>query len=312
MPGFITHYLCAQAVLGQVTPEAQSILVRQKNLYNIGAQGPDIFFYYLPGFLKKRTRGTGEMIHNGSIGDFILEMADNIRGSEGLFSYTAGFLTHYALDASAHPYVYAKTSSQNRTPMQNRVDHRKLETTIDVLMLKLMSGEKPARYKLWQLIHADAAQMLTAARAVSSALKTIYGKNVRPPEVYKAMRYMVQFTRVLQSGKGRRKRLMELAENAVFRTGLVSSIIHDQDIYDDADYLNIKKSDWHAPWDRHTRKNDSFVELFQSAAADGTAMVDGLYAFTQGGIPRSAFLDRIGNRSLRTGKVCTTENMEIA
>jgi hypothetical protein len=308
MPGFITHYLCAQAVFTQIRKPAQSIIKQQKNLYNLGSQGPDIFFYYLPGFLKKRTRDIGQRIHHGGIGDFILEMADYMRNTGKtetqclIFAYTAGFLTHYALDASAHPYVYAKTSSHSRTVMQNRVDHRKLETVIDVLMLKLLSGEKPAQHKLWHLIRAETAQMKTAAHAVSAALKTVYGRNVRPVEVYKAMRYMIQLTRILQSRNGRRKRCLELAENTVLGVPLVSSIIHMQRVADESDCLNIKKAVWQTPWDRQTDKNDSFVELYQIAVAEGTSMVDGLYRFSQGEMTRNHFIDRIGNRSLHTGE----------
>ncbi len=173
MPGFITHYLCAQAVLKSVSPNVSKAVARYGNLYNMGAQGPDIFFYYLPGLIKKRTKGIGVRMHQENPGAFILNISEeilNLREEDKplIFAYTAGYLTHYALDAAAHPFVYARSNLRDdirkRRAMRSSVEHRRLETSIDVQMLKLMSGEKPADYKLWQLINAEAYQMRTAAQ----------------------------------------------------------------------------------------------------------------------------------------------------
>jgi hypothetical protein len=303
MPGFITHYLCAQATLSKLSPEIQSTVAECKNIYNIGAQGPDIFFYYLPGLIKKRTKNIGVQLHRENAGGFLLSMADGTKKIGDaqeqaiLFSYTAGFLSHYALDVSAHPYVYALTTVKERAGMHNRVEHRKLETAIDVLMLKLMSGKKPAAYALWQLICADAWQMRSASGAVSSAIQSVYGRNVQASEVYKAMRYMVQLTRILQSGTGRRKRLMELVENHTVGAHVASCMVHAQRVDDESDCLNMKKTAW------HPTRNDSFVELYQAAVDNGIFMIDSLFAYLRGEISRNALIKIIGNRSLQTGEI---------
>jgi hypothetical protein len=304
MPGFITHYLCAQAALRQLPPEVQAVLSHYPTLYNIGAQGPDIFFYYLPGLIKKRVKGVGELIHRENAGGFLLAMADTIKAMDKIeerqivFAYTAGFLTHYTLDAFAHPYVYAKTLIKERHVMINRVEHRKLETAIDVLMLKLTGGETPAAYKLWQLICADGRQMRFAAGAVSAAIQSVHARRVKGKEVYKAMRSMVQLTRILQSNGGRRKRLMELGENLLLGAPVVSSIIHMQQYDDKDDYLNMKKTSW----SEAVPQNNSFIELYQAAVDSGTNMIKGLHGYVTGGLTRNSLITQLGNYSLYTGK----------
>ncbi len=117
MPGFITHYICAQAVLKAASPHVRKIVEEYSNLYNLGAQGPDIFYYYLPGLVKKQTRGIGNRLHQENPGAFIMNLADAIQNADEkdkpmLFAYTAGYITHYALDSATHPFVYAHSTKQ--------------------------------------------------------------------------------------------------------------------------------------------------------------------------------------------------------
>lgn len=314
MPGLITHYICGQAVAYTATPAAREILNRYQSIYNIGTQGPDVFFYYLPGLINKRLRGVGVQMHQQSTGLFILSMADCLKNMPHtterniLFAYTSGYLTHYALDAGAHPYVYAHTSKEymrsRSHSIRNSVDHRKFETAIDVLMLKLMSGKKPADYKLWQLLHADTRQTQAASEAISASIQKAYARDVTPRDVYKAFTYMIQLTRILQSRKGRRKRLMEIIEDLTIGDHLCSSLIHTQDISDGTDYLNMGKSLWCAPWDKQSSSNASFVDLYRDAVADARDMVSMLYDYMIGSATKQQLLERIGSRSLSTGAEC--------
>ena len=299
MPGFITHYICAQAVARGLPVGARGAFDRFPGIYNMGAQGPDIFFYYLPGLIKKRTRGVGVIMHRKKVGLYIQTLIEKCaRAEQGetrdlLFAYTAGYLTHYALDAAAHPYVYARTA--HGAAVKRQVSHRKFETAIDVLMLKLSSGEKPADYKLWQLIHSDARHTYAAASAVSAAVNATYAREVKTKDVYKAMTHMIQLTRVLQSKNGRRKKMMELTENLLIGENVVSSIIHAQEIKDGTDYLNMEKTVW------NPEKNDSFLELYGEAVTKASGMILMLYRYLSGDVNKEELASTIGSRSLANG-----------
>ena len=309
MPGFLTHYISGQALLQVIDPKIQKIIQPCERLYNLGTQGPDIFFYYMPGHLRKRSRGLGTQMHLQNLGVFLAEMAKLAKESgpkerDIIFSYTAGFIMHYALDASAHPYVYAMTHHDNVPKIKNSADHRKFETAIDVAMLKLLSSKKPAEYNQWELIAAKPNHMSTSATAMSQALYITYNREIPPAIVQRAMRYMVQLTRILQSRKGRRKRWMELVENLTIREPLFSSMVHTQEI-DDHDYLNTKKSAWHAPWEAAGEThNDSFVERYHTAVEEGSKMIEFMYAYVYKNVDMSALVETIGNRSLKTGMPC--------
>jgi len=310
MPGFITHYICGQAALSAALPDAQKMIRPYQQFYNIGTQGPDIFFYYLPGLLKKESRSIGSQMHKQQFGEFISRMIDIMMleklpdvSRSLLFSYISGFLTHYALDATAHPYVYSKTGVRKKgdktKAIKYSVDHRKFETAIDILMLDLMSSKKPSDYKLWELIRTDRTLAKRLAGAMSASVRETYGCNIRPKSVYKAMAYMTNITRVIQSRKGRRKRFMELIENLTIGDHLVSSIIHMQEVSDGVDYMNIEKLPWNVPGTE--AKNESFVELYHVAVQESIDMINTLWLYMNDEVSREQLTLVLGNRSLSTG-----------
>ena len=310
MPGFITHYICGQAVFNTVDLSAQKMIVPYKQFYNIGTQGPDIFFYYIPGLLKKDLRDLGIQMHKHLFGSFMSRMIDimtieQLRESTRslLFSYVSGFLTHYALDAAAHPYVYSKTGVRQKgdkaKAIKYSVNHRKFETAIDVLMLKLMSSKKPSDHNLWELIKVDRDPARIVAGAMSASIRETYTRNVSPKDVFKAMSYMTNITRILQSRTGRRKRFMELIENLIIGEHLVSSIIHMQEVSDGVDYMNMGHSPWNVPGTE--AKTESFVELYNTAIFDASQMIDAMRRCVDGEISKDKLAVVLGDRSLSTG-----------
>ena len=313
MPGFITHYICGQAALKAADPKLQSMIKPYQQFYNIGTQGPDIFFYYLPGMAFKRNlRDIGTKMHKQHFGAFISNMIDILMADELpqaetarplLMAYVCGFLTHYSLDATAHPYVYSKTGVRKKgdiaKAIKYSVNHRKFETAIDVLMLDLMSSKRPSDYKLWELIRVEHGLAQIVSGAVSASIQEAHKRNVSTKEVYKAMTYMVNITRIIQSRTGRRKRFMELIENLTIGENLVSSIVHMQEVNDGVDYMNIGHSPWNVPGTEE--KTDSFIELYNEALKESIYMIDTLWRCMNGEVSRDKLAIVLGDRSLSTG-----------
>ncbi|MCL2351395.1 MAG: zinc dependent phospholipase C family protein [Firmicutes bacterium] len=309
MPGFITHYICGEAVLNRLPPDIGKILSRRRQLYNIGTQGPDIFFFYLPGLLRKNSKNLGGEMHRSNFGGFVSAMLDEMGSGrydgDMIFAYIAGFLTHYTLDYNAHPYVYYrsgfKVEGDGKRRLTHSVHHRTFETAIDVLMLNMMSGQKPADKKLWQLIRTEAPEAREIAKAMSAAVKIAYGREIPEKEVYRAIKYMVYITRLLQSRKGRRKKLMEFAEELTVGERVVSSLIHPQEADGRIDYLNIGKKPWGMPWDNTAAVESSFPELYDRAVEEAESLIEKTDLYRRGKLGKEELLEAVGNRSLLSG-----------
>ncbi|MCL2571620.1 MAG: zinc dependent phospholipase C family protein [Defluviitaleaceae bacterium] len=308
MPGLITHYLGGQAAIESVSPEIRDYVAPMTNLFNLGTQGPDIFFYYIPGFITKRIRGIGSLMHDKDLGLFFLAMADRAKESvadrQSIFAYTAGFLAHYAVDVHSHPYVFAQTHNPPKPVLKEAYRHRHFETSVDVLMLKHMRDKKPAEYKLGQLISPNTPDKKAASAAMATAMREVYNCDINAKDVYKAMGQMAGHTSKLQSKKGKRKALIGGIETFLIRSKVISALIHMQTVSDNVDYLNIEETPWNPPWDSKAISNDCFLTLFNNAIKDAVQMIQALYAYTNDNLSKEELATIIMNRSLKTGNPC--------
>jgi len=143
---------------------------------------------------------------------------------------------------------------------------------------------------------------------VSAAVKAAYGRGITQKDVRGAINHTVYITRLLQSRRGRRKRLIELAEKLTVGEHVLSSLIHPQEAGEYADCLNIAKEPWVVPGRRQTAVTSSFPELFEQAAEKAADLIikTDLYRRRkngEGAVPYSKqdLLAAIGNRSLLSG-----------
>ncbi len=97
MPDYFSHNICAEKIYERLTP-AQRAEIENKTLYLLGAQGGDVFFMYNPPLSKNNV---GRSLHRRRAEEIFNSLKDGDK------SYAAGFATHYALDSTLHPAVYA-------------------------------------------------------------------------------------------------------------------------------------------------------------------------------------------------------------
>lgn len=97
MPDYFTHQIGAELIYNRLNDEYRRTLARQKTLYLLGAQGGDVFFFY--GLSYKCN--AGRMLHRMDARELFEKLC------EGNAAYCAGWATHYALDCTVHPFVYA-------------------------------------------------------------------------------------------------------------------------------------------------------------------------------------------------------------
>lgn len=105
MPDYFTHSAAAQIIYENLPEEYQN-KIKSHTLYRLGAQGGDLFFAYK---LKANDDNLGKAIHIKNTAELFKALLGGNR------DYVAGFATHYALDCTIHPAVYAFESTK-RSP----------------------------------------------------------------------------------------------------------------------------------------------------------------------------------------------------
>ena len=156
MSSLVTHYFFAERLLPTLPDKAREIIAAYPEHYRLGAQGPDIFFYYL----TSKKHEIGGQIHSKPLMDFVEKNAAWTRKGPVLsptWAYFFGFLTHFSLDMTVHPYI-------DRVEEKISIDHVTLERDFDRVILE-EEGYDPTSFLCRDLLPLPTHVADGAARA---------------------------------------------------------------------------------------------------------------------------------------------------
>ena len=127
MPTTYAHQKFASLVEEQLLEPPKQIIRQYPELYELGLNGPDLFFFYVPYIYMNKVTRIGYGMHKEEFLPFLKSAAEVVR-KDGFpapeLSYLYGFLTHFALDRACHPYVYA-------TDALGEISHNEIESELD-------------------------------------------------------------------------------------------------------------------------------------------------------------------------------------
>ena len=128
MPASITHYLIAKTAERELSPELWTAVKVAPDYFFAGSQGPDIFFFYHP-----LRQNLGRLLHRNKIYELFEGFLHAIRARAGMertyaLAYTLGYVSHYCVDVTFHPYVYAYLREKGA----HKSEHQQMENDWDV------------------------------------------------------------------------------------------------------------------------------------------------------------------------------------
>ncbi len=110
MPACYAHYRFGAKALKELSISIQKTVQKNRELYDIGVHGPDILFFYRP-LKRNEVNAYGNTIHHESASIFFKKArtiyAKNA-DKEAMLAYLLGFVAHFALDTTDHPYIAKK------------------------------------------------------------------------------------------------------------------------------------------------------------------------------------------------------------
>ena len=148
MPTTYAHDLFGKMVYHRLDPEIQEKIKKYQTTYQIGLHGPDILFYVRP-FHKNRFNQMAHRLHREEAAGFFERGRELYQktGNEEILVYLLGFICHFMLDSTCHPYIseYMKKTGAR---------HDEIETEFDRALM-VRTGKDPFYYQPGSVIRIE-------------------------------------------------------------------------------------------------------------------------------------------------------------
>lgn len=240
-----------------------------QNLVFIGAQGPDPLYYNVSKKDGSESRYYADRMHDTNTRLLFTHMVSYVKRhlNEDTYSFLVGFICHYALDVSIHPYVYHNVGVyQQDLPDTHQYKglHLKFERSIDAVMIQKDFGYPSRKFNLHRKYFPKMDLPEDVCKIMEYTLKNTYGKDLGGIMYNTAVKKMYSNAKnIIKDRLGIKKLLLKFLD--LFRDS--DMFLQDLSFFNHVekyDFLNEKKATWHHPI-TNTPSNESVEELFEKA-----------------------------------------------
>lgn len=295
MPAVLSHYLLGERVFDQLSQEIPDL---DRNAFLWGANGPDIFFAHrvMPWQRQPSISKISHIMHNGyaePLLNYLYEYAQ-VNDDKPALSYAFGFVTHYAFDSVAHPYIvsYADEMSEGKLlklPLISHAHeeiangiklssmyHNKIEASLDTLFLMHEKHIPIHRFRLEDTCPKDKDTLFKVAQVLSAYLMDsgIYPE-IKDYEIVRAELDWRNCLFILNDKWSVKRNSIKGLEHLLRLPPIVSVFMRNVKIDLSEDPANLKHKPWKAPSDG-TIHYESFFELANMAQQKSMYLIEKL------------------------------------
>ena len=324
MPDAWSHILCGKEVLNLIQEGKYKKIVEDNiKIFNLGAQGPDIFLYYP--FWKqskyKWVKYPGDLLHTEKTRDFILvglnflieELEKSDKSFPIFFAYFMGYITHYCLDNNCHPFIYYFAGVYDKAKPETKkydVYHKKLEMIIDTIMVEKKLNKEAYTLSLHKEFNIGKVLPEVIVKFYEQAFKEVYNIEVTQEVVQQNYKYMKKIIRVFNANSKLAEVVGNINEAIIGKPVKYKYVIYPRRIDNRIDYLNIAHKPWVHPCDDEDKITKSFLDLYDESVREGGKMVNVAIAFLNKKINLQEIINYIPNKSYITGRTLE-ENLKM-
>ena len=305
MPNIITHTLFAEEVQKLLDNEN---LKNRRQLFAVGSNGPDFLFFHrvTPVSFWKKTplRKMGARLHSGHVNEFYANLLHVIRKQknealkEDMIAYGAGHLCHWALDSTAHPYIFYRTG---RCIARSADRHHRFESLIDAAMLKIRHNETIKTYNpAMEVCNLTESEMKAIVNAYYPVLKQIFDEDVRPYMIRESLQNWKTMQQIFHDPNGTKIAALQKAEKIFGLDNKLSGFGVPPVLEDNYDLLNLLHTPWRNPITGEVF-TESFLDLYEEALHKAVRAIELFLAAIEDPSREDEFLEFLGNRNYDTG-----------
>jgi hypothetical protein len=280
VPAIITHDLFAQGVIDDVSTVVPLSTADERDAFLLGSQGPDPLFFLVADPFTRLFAPMGDTMHRSRPDRLLVSMSEGsarLDGSEQRVAraYVAGFVCHYLLDSTVHPFVCSwqhgllDVGIDGLDATAKEKVHAEIERDLDEALLFARRGETILTYRPFERSLPGRAGVLRVMDKVyfHAALQT-YGTAIDPMTFSTAVRAYRGVMGLLYAPHDRRRLAIGSVERIVThgRYSLCCALSHRNRAEATSDFDNRAHARWTNPFTGEASVA-SFWDLVDEAAA---------------------------------------------
>ena len=269
MADFVSHDLLGEQALALFPAAAQRAAALRPAAYRWGLQGPDPLFFHKV-YAGSPLHKTGNRLHSEKTDELFTIFAEAVHRLTGAAheiaeAYFYGFLCHYALDSSIHPYVYCRQyECIQAMPKENAsAIHCRIETDIDTALYAHFKGGSVTEFDPTQAYALTDEETAVLAVLLHHIIRRAFGQDVPTAELRPCFAEMLACQKLFYSGSRPLSGTARRAELLLARGPLLSSHLKGKE--PQWDCLNEARKPWCNLWKPEEERIDTVIELFEAA-----------------------------------------------
>ena len=159
MAGTVTHGYFAIDVYNNLDQDTRNNLRNYKENLKTYNLGHDIYFHSL-NIYNRNIKNIGKYMHKHKTKDFFINTIkyikdNNLENNYEIISYLYGYICHYALDSTVHPYITYKAGYFNKRKKETykyNSKHAEFENYIDAYYIYKNENMIPNKFKIHKFI----------------------------------------------------------------------------------------------------------------------------------------------------------------
>lgn len=277
MPGFATHHIFGVNAYHRIPDiNLKNIIKKHKKAYALGLQGPDLFFYFFPTSAGLKVK-IANKLHKEKTDTFMKELINACRtvADEDSFetnvAYICGFVGHYILDTSVHPYVYHRVGT--RSSKETLGIHFGLETDIDREVLLHYCNRKMTDFDHRKAINVSKSETISIAKLLHKAILSTYDEDLTISLIKAAIgSFKLESALIMDKNNHKQKIFSFLETHTLKHEFLTPLLINEVEHMEDP--CNTEHKEWSNPWDGDFSSDESVFDIMDKKANEyASAMV---------------------------------------
>lgn len=272
MAGTITHAYFACDVYDKLDNITKNNLYKFKENLKTYAQGHDIFFFITN--INNKEKNIGKYMHHNKTKEFFINMITYIYNNKlqynyEIISFLYGYMCHYFLDSTVHPYVTYKSGifkKKKKETYKYNSKHSDMESYIDAYMVKTKENINPKEFKVYNFCFNT-----KISKELSTMIDYVYKKTYNFNNISTYMKqgifnmkilYRILRYDPLSIKKKVYKFVDKISPNNIKKLYPIS---YAYNLNNDNYYLNLDKKTWCHPRYKDEKYNYSFLDLYEIA-----------------------------------------------